>query len=46
MMLVHILLRIISNVVSNGTLGNSDLTLNDTIWNLSGTILCLIISIK
>ena len=33
-------------VVSNSTLVNSDLTSNDTIWNPSGTSLCLIISIK
>ena len=44
--LVYILLRIISIVVSNGTLVNSDLTSKDTIWNPSGTFLCLIISIK
>ena len=35
-----------SIVVSNGTLINSDLTSKDTIWNRSGTFLCLIISIK
>ena len=35
-----------SIVVSNGTLVNSDLTSNDTIWNPSGTFLCLIVSIK
>ena len=33
-------------VVSNGTLVNSDLTSKDTIWNHSGTFLCLIVSIK
>ena len=33
-------------VVSNGTLVNSDLTSNDTIWNRSGTFLCLITYIK
>ena len=35
-----------STVVSNGTLVNSDLTSNDTIWNALVTFLCLIISIK
>ena len=35
-----------SIVVSNGTLVNSNLTSNDTIWNPSGTFLCLIICIK
>ena len=35
-----------SIVVSNGTLINSNLTSKDTIWNRSGTFLCLIISIK
>ena len=44
--LVYILLRITSTVVSNGTLANSNLTSNDTIWNASVTFLCLIISIK
>ena len=35
-----------SIVVSNGTLVDSDLTSNDTIWNPSGTFACLIIFIK
>ena len=44
--LVYILLRIMSIVVSKGTLRNSELTSNDSIWNPSGTFLRLIISIK
>ena len=40
--LVYIFLRIMSIMVSNGTLVNSDLTSNDTIWNPSGTFICLI----
>ena len=40
--LAYIFLRIMSIVVSNGTLVNSDLTSNDTIWNPSGTFMCLI----
>ena len=38
---VYILLRIMSIVVSNGTLVNGDLTSNDTIGNLSITIVLL-----
>ena len=44
--LVYVFLRIMSIVVSNGTLVNGDLTSNDTIWNPSSTFLCLIICIK
>ena len=43
---MYILQRIMSILVSNGTLVNSDLTSNDTIWNPLGTLLCFIISIN
>ena len=40
------ILTIMTIVVSNGILVNSNLTSSDTIWNPSGTFLCFIISIK